>query len=214
MHSQGNLHNRVEKLRHELDEVQKALDKNPTSSVLREEEAAYLTAYTKALLDEERFLKQKAKIKWPRLGDSNLVYFHRSINARVSRSRIDCVYGHDNIMYEGNIVPNVFVNHYTSFLGVEGDTINLNYEGLFSKRLNSNRAEKMICDVTNSEIHTTIFSIGNDKSSRPDGFTLVFFLKSWDVVGGDMCRATKDFFTNSQMFVGPLESDIRFIKLN
>ncbi|GJW58409.1 hypothetical protein Tco_0105140 [Tanacetum coccineum] len=44
MHWQGNLHNRVEKLRHELDEVQKALDKNPTSSVLREEEAAYLTA--------------------------------------------------------------------------------------------------------------------------------------------------------------------------
>ncbi|GJV94091.1 putative reverse transcriptase domain-containing protein [Tanacetum coccineum] len=73
---------RVEKLRHELDEVQKALDKNPTSSVLREEEVAYLTTYTKALLDEERFLKQKAKIKWPHLGDSNLVYFHRSINAR------------------------------------------------------------------------------------------------------------------------------------
>ncbi|GKC06939.1 hypothetical protein Tco_0998549 [Tanacetum coccineum] len=151
MHWQGNLHNRVEKLRHELDEVQKALDKNPTSSVLREEEAAYLTAYTKALLDEERFLKQKVKIKWPHLGDSNLAYFHRFINARISRSWIVCVYGHDNIMYEGNIVPNVFVNHYTSFLGVEG---------------------------------------------------------------GDMCRATKDFFTNSQMFVGPLESDIRFIKLN
>ncbi|GJT12876.1 hypothetical protein Tco_0859918 [Tanacetum coccineum] len=113
----------VEKLRHKLDEVQKALDKNPTSSLLREEEAAYIVAYTKSLLDEE------------------------------------------------------------SFLGVEGDTNNLNYEGLFFKRLNSNHAEQMICDVTDSEIHTTMFSIGNDKAPRPDGFTSVFFKKSWDVVG-------------------------------
>lgn len=75
MHSQGNLQDRVEKLRHELHEVQKALDKDPASSILRDEEALYITSYTNALLDEERFLKQKAKIEWLRMEDSNLAFF-------------------------------------------------------------------------------------------------------------------------------------------
>nr|GEU70751.1 hypothetical protein [Tanacetum cinerariifolium] len=50
----GNLHERVNKLRVELDAVQNALDLNPNDLFLREE----------AKLDEERFLKQKAKLEW------------------------------------------------------------------------------------------------------------------------------------------------------
>ncbi|GKD29436.1 RNA-directed DNA polymerase, eukaryota, reverse transcriptase zinc-binding domain protein [Tanacetum coccineum] len=51
-------------IRHELDEVQMALDNDPSSIILREEEAVYLTDFTQATLDEERFLKQKSKIEW------------------------------------------------------------------------------------------------------------------------------------------------------
>ncbi|GJY56041.1 hypothetical protein Tco_0455156 [Tanacetum coccineum] len=39
LHDHGNLHERVNKLRAELDEVQKALDSNPTDSTLRDEES-------------------------------------------------------------------------------------------------------------------------------------------------------------------------------
>ncbi|GJY38271.1 RNA-directed DNA polymerase, eukaryota, reverse transcriptase zinc-binding domain protein [Tanacetum coccineum] len=63
VNSQGNLHERVVKLRHELDEVQNALDKDPFSLTLREEETTYLSAFTQAALNEERFLKQKSKIE-------------------------------------------------------------------------------------------------------------------------------------------------------
>ncbi|GJT54029.1 trichome birefringence-like protein 3 [Tanacetum coccineum] len=57
----GNLHDRVTKLRHELDKVQKALDINPADLTLCEEERVYIQAFNEAKLDEERFLKQKAK---------------------------------------------------------------------------------------------------------------------------------------------------------
>ncbi|GKA38017.1 hypothetical protein Tco_0724582 [Tanacetum coccineum] len=61
LHDQGNLHDRVNKLRFELDEVQKALDLNPNDLSLREDEAVYVQAFSEAKLDEERFLKQEAK---------------------------------------------------------------------------------------------------------------------------------------------------------
>ncbi|GKC21323.1 hypothetical protein Tco_1023473 [Tanacetum coccineum] len=57
VHDQGNLHDRVNKLTHELDEVQKALDLNPTDQQLREEEAIYVQAFNEAKVDEE-FLDQ------------------------------------------------------------------------------------------------------------------------------------------------------------
>ncbi|GKG52749.1 hypothetical protein Tco_0549861, partial [Tanacetum coccineum] len=39
LHDQGNLHDRVIRLRAELDEVKKALDLDPSNSTLRDEEA-------------------------------------------------------------------------------------------------------------------------------------------------------------------------------
>nr|GEW93025.1 hypothetical protein [Tanacetum cinerariifolium] len=41
----GNLHDRVNRLRNELDEVQKALDQDPSNSVLRDEEAVYVQTF-------------------------------------------------------------------------------------------------------------------------------------------------------------------------
>ncbi|GJX65010.1 hypothetical protein Tco_0299353 [Tanacetum coccineum] len=64
LHDNGNLHKRVNRLRVELDEVQKALDLNQSDHILREEEVIYVQAFNAAKLDEERFLKQKAKIEW------------------------------------------------------------------------------------------------------------------------------------------------------
>lgn len=42
LHNQGNLHERVTSLRKELDEVQRAIDKDPFNSALREDHAHYI----------------------------------------------------------------------------------------------------------------------------------------------------------------------------
>ncbi|GKE20605.1 3-ketoacyl-CoA synthase 11-like protein [Tanacetum coccineum] len=71
LHDLGNLHERVQNLRVELDTVQKDLDARPDDPILRDEEAVYLKAFNEPKLDEERFLKQKAKIEWLEVGDTN-----------------------------------------------------------------------------------------------------------------------------------------------
>ncbi|GJT69337.1 hypothetical protein Tco_1028623 [Tanacetum coccineum] len=60
LHTQGNLHNRVNLLCRELDEIQKAIDKEPNNSDFREEHAHYLLAFKEAYLDKEIFLIQKS----------------------------------------------------------------------------------------------------------------------------------------------------------
>ncbi|PWA66686.1 reverse transcriptase domain, Reverse transcriptase zinc-binding domain protein [Artemisia annua] len=113
----GNLHERVKSLRVELDEVQKTLDIDPSNDVLRKEEALYLHAFHDALIDEERFLKQRAKIEWLRAGDSNLAYFHKVVKSRVSRSRIDAIVDSSGISIDGENVNSAFISHYVHFFG-------------------------------------------------------------------------------------------------
>nr|GEV72735.1 hypothetical protein [Tanacetum cinerariifolium] len=98
MYDNGNLHTNVEKLRFELDKVQTDLDVDPTNLVLREEEAVYATVFSEALIMEERFLKQKAKTEWLRVGDSNSAFFHKCVKGRINRNRIDSITNPDRSM--------------------------------------------------------------------------------------------------------------------
>ncbi|GKA65044.1 putative reverse transcriptase domain, reverse transcriptase zinc-binding domain protein, partial [Tanacetum coccineum] len=110
----------VKKLRFELDVVQRALDLDPSNNTLREEEAVNVQAFNEAILLEEMFLRQKAKIDWLRDGDSNSAYFHKAVKSRVSRSRIDVVSNSDGVLFENEHVPEAFVAHYEAFLGHPG----------------------------------------------------------------------------------------------
>ncbi|GJZ58952.1 putative RNA-directed DNA polymerase, eukaryota, reverse transcriptase zinc-binding domain protein [Tanacetum coccineum] len=90
----------VVRLRHQLNEVQRVLDRNPSSNTLHDEEAVYFSAFTTVSLDEERFLKQKSKIEWLQVGDTNSAYFYCSVKARTIRSRIDCLDGYTSVFFK------------------------------------------------------------------------------------------------------------------
>ncbi|GKD28037.1 hypothetical protein Tco_1234251 [Tanacetum coccineum] len=173
LYDQGNLHQNVKRLRAELDHVQLDLDKYPFNHVLREEETVYVNDFNDALMMEERFLKQKAKIEWLRVGDSNSAYFHK--------------------------VPMAFVTHYSSFLGQQGVNQTLNSDNLFINKLDSNVASNMVRIVSTREVKEAIFSMGNDKSPGPDGYTVAFFKEAWDIVSNDVTKAVKEFFINGNL---------------
>ncbi|GJS05022.1 hypothetical protein Tco_0321530 [Tanacetum coccineum] len=177
LYDQGNIHTNVDRLRHELDIVQRDLDADPFNIHLRKEEAAYVQDFNDALITQERFLKQKAKIEWLHVGDSNTAYFHKVVKGRVSSSRIDAVFNADGVQFDGDQVPLAFGSHYTSFLGHQGDSIPLNLNDLFTNNLDPNAAHNMIHNVTLQEVKDAIFSMGNDKFLGPDGYSAAFLKK-------------------------------------
>nr|GEU29107.1 hypothetical protein [Tanacetum cinerariifolium] len=173
IHDQGNLHDRVNRLRNELDEVQKALDRDPSNSVLRDEEALYVQAFNAAKIDEERFLKQKAKIEWLKVGDSNSAYFYKTMKTHNQRSCIDVITNFNNMEVIGNQIANVFVSHYNTFLGRDMICTDLDSDGLFLKRVFDPSNDNMTTPVMNEEIKKAMFRIWNDKAPGPDGFTKI-----------------------------------------
>ncbi|GKD64738.1 hypothetical protein Tco_1306846, partial [Tanacetum coccineum] len=148
LYEKGNLHNNVNQLRNDLDQVQIRLDADLFDVSIREEEATVLAAFNEACLIEEKFLKQKAKIDWIREGDSNSAYFHKAVKSRISRSRIDVLTRDDGMVYENDKVAEAFVHHYEMFLGQPGDTTYFCANDLFRCRLEENEALDMTCPVT------------------------------------------------------------------
>ncbi|GKB69879.1 zinc knuckle CX2CX4HX4C containing protein [Tanacetum coccineum] len=171
LHDQGNLHDRVLKLRKELDEVQIALDKNPNDSTLRDEESVYIQAFTDAKIDEEHFLKQKAKVYWLEVGDANSGYFHKTIKSKNHRSRITSILDANDIEVTGLSVPNVFVKHYEQFLGSNMPCEMLDVTDLFLNQVSDSSNTNMVWAISNEEIKAAMFNIGDDRAPGPDGFT-------------------------------------------
>nr|GEX31678.1 hypothetical protein [Tanacetum cinerariifolium] len=82
-----------------------------------------------------------------------------------------CLTCQDNVLYKGNSVPKVFVDHYMQFLGIEAHVTNLEHQALFRHKLNHSKAENMVHVISDDEVRMAMFSIGNDKASGPDGYT-------------------------------------------
>ncbi|GKA64753.1 putative reverse transcriptase domain-containing protein [Tanacetum coccineum] len=135
------------------------------------------------------FLSQKAKVEWLKLGDANSAYFYKVVKGQASRNRIDCVTTSEGVCLDGDQVPLIFIDHYTSFLGQPGITTDLDTYGLFSNKLSDEEALHMIRDISNQEVRDAMFSIGDNKAPRPDGYSSAFFKESWEIVGSDITKA-------------------------
>ncbi|XP_021994626.1 uncharacterized protein LOC110891242 [Helianthus annuus] len=196
---QGNLHKKVEALREKLDVIQNSIDKHPDSESLRVEETTLSAEYKEALLDEERFLKQKSKVDWLRAGDMNTAFFHSSLKSKNHQSRIDVIRDTGGVIHEGNQVYQAVVDHYEKFLGCRGDTSLIPAPDLFTNVLDPNIASYMCRQVTEDEVKKAMFSIGIDKAPGPDGFTAAFFKSAWHIVGNDVSRAIIDFFDTGNL---------------
>ncbi|GKA57831.1 hypothetical protein Tco_0757019 [Tanacetum coccineum] len=126
LHDHDNLHDRVNKLRIELDQVQTALDLNPADANLR---------------DEER-------------ETANTGFFHKTIKSNHNRSRIEVILNAANTEVSGSQVPEVFVAHYEQFLGTSTACNALDMEDLFFNKVSDLTASNMVRNITNEEILT------------------------------------------------------------
>ncbi|GJY33111.1 putative reverse transcriptase domain-containing protein [Tanacetum coccineum] len=132
--------------------------------------------YTMAVRDFKKFFKSRGRfVRQP-----------RNDKKTFQRSRDD---KNEGVCLDGDQVPLIFIDHYTSFLGQPGITTDLDTYGLFSNKLSDEEALHMIRDISNQEVRDAMFSIGDNKAPGPDGYSSAFFKESWEIVGTDITKA-------------------------
>ncbi|KAL0297497.1 UNVERIFIED_CONTAM: hypothetical protein Sradi_6801800 [Sesamum radiatum] len=107
---------------------------------------------------------------------------------------------------DGSIITSVsditqeFVDFYTSLLGTEDQTRPVD-DGVFhwGPSLTLELASNLCRAVTPAEVKTAVFQISDNKAPDPDGYTLCFFKKAWNIMGDLVCRSVMDFFRSGRM---------------
>lgn len=74
-----------------------------------------------------------------------------------------------------------------------------NLDGIEFKCLDSMESESLVADFAYEEIKVVVWSCGNGKSSRPNGFNSNFFKECWSIVGKDVCDRVHEFFCNTEL---------------
>ncbi|GJX34219.1 RNA-directed DNA polymerase, eukaryota, reverse transcriptase zinc-binding domain protein [Tanacetum coccineum] len=196
----GDLSVRVEKIHGQLKEVQEQIDKDPNNQSLKRKGDDTLMEYMEAVNEKEKLLCQQAKVEWLTAGDKNSAYFHKVIRGRRHQNHIYSICDEDGNMFSGKDVEDQFLKHFQKFIGEAKQTKSINdCNVLFDKTVDGSDKLKMIRVVTDKEIRNAIFNIADNKAPDPDGFTSLFFKRSWSVVGNDVCNAVREFFVKGKL---------------
>lgn len=71
-----------------LDSIRLQLQEDPLSPALLVLEREALASHSQATISYEKFVHQKSKVNWLRLGDSGSGYFHAIMKSRGTKNRI------------------------------------------------------------------------------------------------------------------------------
>ncbi|GJS80119.1 RNA-directed DNA polymerase, eukaryota, reverse transcriptase zinc-binding domain protein [Tanacetum coccineum] len=125
---------------------------------------------------------------------------YERIKGKINKSQIETVCNDKGERIEGEAVAEEFVKHFNAFPGNNYTVSPIkDTADLFPKKLTEEEASWMIREVTDNEIKDAMFNIGDNKAPGPNGFTSSFFKKAWGVVGSDVCKEIKEFFTNGKL---------------
>lgn len=199
----GDLFEKFKCLKIELQNIQQLIDRQPFNMSLREIGVLLLEQYNADVIDEERFLYQKARIDRLRDGDRNSAFFHKTIKGRLYRSKVRKICTEQGDSFEGEDVAKQFVEHFTKFLGTTYSIKEFrDPTSLFQRKISNEEALQMTAEISDEEIKQAMFGIGDNKAPRPDWYTAKSYKSTWGIIGTDIYRAVKQFFQDGIMTRG------------
>ncbi|XP_063950151.1 uncharacterized protein LOC135152905 [Daucus carota subsp. sativus] len=154
------------------------LDLFPFDDDLCHQELAISREYRACKLEEERLLKQRAKVHWLKVGDQNSKFFHRSLHSRRLKKSVLEITNEEGDVLQGDDMNAHFVDFYKNLLGTKDECDNCLGLEPFANKLDANSAADLIREVSSEEIKEVIFQMGDDKASGPDGYSALFFKKA------------------------------------
>ncbi|XP_074297220.1 uncharacterized protein LOC141627923 [Silene latifolia] len=197
----ADIENNADIAKGKLEEIQERLQQAPTDPHLIMQEIETAQAYRELANARSSYLAQKAKTKWMESGDSNTGFFHGIIKKRMLKNQVLQIEDQNgNVCTTGASIQEAFLDYYKQLLGSSKPSEKVNISIVKKGRCCTEEHSAILNSaVTKEEIKQAIFSIPNDKSPGPDGYTSKFFKDAWGIVGEKVTEAILNFFDTGKL---------------
>uniref|UniRef100_A0A0V0HVN8 Putative ovule protein n=1 Tax=Solanum chacoense TaxID=4108 RepID=A0A0V0HVN8_SOLCH len=172
------------------------LDSIIDNRALTGEEAALkaitLLEYEELLENEETAWRQRSRILWLKEGDNNTKFFHNSANAHKRSNCIDQLEVQGETVKEPDKVKKEIIQFYKKLYT---ETERWRLAGNMINCPTVSPAEKVQLQAKfEEEVLSCLKKCAIDKSPGPDGYTMGFFIKCWEVLKHDIMNAFHNFY--------------------
>ncbi|XP_019423314.1 PREDICTED: uncharacterized protein LOC109332721 [Lupinus angustifolius] len=165
---------------------------------LLDQEAIAQQELLQALMVEEVFWKENARMNWHINGDRNTSFFHRVAKVRQNTKALTLLKEGDNILTNHDEIATHVLDYFTA-LYASSNTIALNdlISSVIPHLVNEDDNFLLTKHPSNEEIRSVVFSMKGDGALGPDGFGGCFFQAFWEIIGPDVCQSVTYFFSNN-----------------
>lgn len=170
------------------------------------------TALLRAYIAEEQFWQQRSRIQWLKQGDRNTGFFHAATRTRRIINSIPVIEdSQGGAHYEESEIARVISNYFTQIFTSNGNSSFTQIQGLITRKVTPEMNIMLTAIPSDSEIREAVQSINGNKAPGPDGFSATFYQAYWHIVGADVIRDVREFFTTGHLHPQQNETHIRLI---
>lgn len=192
---------RLKTAKQELDDGQCQLQNDLDNVTLQRKEREHYAKYKTLANAELSLYKQKVKEQWSKEMDQNTAYFHARVcekqaRCRISRITDDC----GQVVEDVEQIGHLFVKFYENLFGRASEVQQIDQSNVeLGPKLTEQYRDLLCAEVTEEEIRKAVFNIDMSKAPGPDGYGSGFFRASWNIVGEDIIKAVKGFFSTGKL---------------
>ena len=165
-----------------------------------------------AYADEEQYWRQRSRIQWLSCGDRNSTFFHSVTRGHRAQNKFAVIEdATGNAFVEERQIVQTIANYYQDIFSSRsvGD-LSVVQEAL-SPKVSPEMNQALIALPTDLEIRAALFSINADKALGPDGFSAGFYQSFWDIIGDDISRDIRGFFSSGEIHRRQNETHVHLI---
>uniref|UniRef100_A0A803QGE0 Reverse transcriptase domain-containing protein n=1 Tax=Cannabis sativa TaxID=3483 RepID=A0A803QGE0_CANSA len=151
------------------------------------------------LAQREVYWKQRSKQFWLRSGDTNSKYFHSLASSRKRQNHIQRLQRDDGVWVDWETgLGGVMLDYFNKLFEASDVDISSVIDEVQPSITDSQNAS-LLEMVEEEEVWVALFQMHPDKSPGPDGMSLGFYQKYWDIVGRDVVRLVREFMVTGML---------------
>ncbi|KAI0492077.1 hypothetical protein KFK09_026342 [Dendrobium nobile] len=151
---------------------------------------------------EEIFWKQKASNSILLEGDRNTSFFHALVNKNRIKSYIHKLVDEHGVVYDNvDTIVSSGVDYFFNIFNATKPVSSIVNTNVIPNILDENDNSFLTQLPTEDEIWNTIKGMNVESVAGPDGYTTIFFVKTWEIIKSDVVDAVHEFFKGTMVFL-------------